>query len=333
MMNSEMHFLESLKGWFSRNIVMKLISLALGLFLWFHAVTDRAHQMDYPIPLELVVSDTTLIIVNDPPSEVNILFAGTGKELLKLWWKQPIFVKEIEGGEVGVRNLSLDVSSLSMPADLNLIPLGIKSPTNLFVTLDRRIEKEVRVTSRLKIRPKEEYVIVGDVSIDPPTVTLTGAKGVLSSLDSIKTVENFIGGVTDSFSTTVKLDFSDLRTITSQVTEVTISGRVEKYVEFELGEIPIRLKGRLRHEFTVSPDLIQIVVIGPVSLIQTLRKEEVDVYIEINDPPVGETYYSPMIELPEGIELLSEQPKLFKAVPIDEAGGRSPENLTSARNP
>lgn len=312
---------------------MKLISLALGLFLWFHAVTDQAHQMDYPIPLELVVSDTTLIIVNEPPSEVNILFAGTGKELLKLWWKQPFFVKEIEGGEVGVRNLSLDVSSLSMPADLNLIPLGIKSPTDLYVTLDRLIEKEVRVTSRLKIRPREEYVIVGDVSIEPPTVTLSGAKGMLSGLDSIKTVESFIEEVADSFFTTVKLDFSELRTVTSKVTEVTISGRVEKYVEFELGEIPIRLKGRLRHEFLVSPDLIQIVVIGPVSLIQTLRKEEVDVYIEINDPPVGETYYSPMIELPEGIELLSEQPKLFKAVPIDETGGKPTENLTSARNP
>ncbi len=312
---------------------MKLISLALGLFLWFHAVTDQAHQMDYPIPLELVVSDTTLIIVNEPPSEVNILFAGSGKELLKLWWKQPFFVKEIEGGEVGVRNLSLDVSSLSMPADLNLIPLGIKSPTDLYVTLDRLIEKEVRITSRLKIRPREEYVIVGGVSIEPPTVTLSGAKGMLSGLDSIKTVESFIEEVADSFSTTVKLDFSELRTVTSKVTEVTISGRVEKYVEFELGEIPIRLKGRLRHEFLVSPDLIQIVVIGPVSLIQTLRKEEVDVYIEINDPPVGETYYSPMIELPEGIELLSEQPKLFKAVPIDETGGKPTENLTSARNP
>lgn len=331
MMNSERHFLDSLKEWLSRNIVLKLISLALGLFLWFHAVTDRAHQMDYPIPLDLVVSDTTLIIVNEPPSEVNILFAGTGKELLKLWWKQPFFVKEIEGGEVGVRNVSLDVSSLSMPAGMNLIPLSVKSPTDLYVTLDRLIEKEVRVLSRVKIRPKEEYVIVGDVSIDPATVILRGAKGVLSSLDSIKTEESFITGVTDSFSATVNLDLSDLRTITSRVTEVTISGRVEKYVEFELGEIPIRLKGRLRHEFTVSPERIQIVVIGPVSLIQTLRKEEVDVYIEINDPPVGETYYSPMIELPEGIELLSEQPKLFKAVPVDESAAEPSENLTSAQ--
>ena len=327
-LDSGKYLLALLKGWFSRNIVLKVISLLLGSFLWFHAVTDQAHQISYPIPLELVVSDTTLIIVNDPPKEVDIVFAGTGKELLKLWWRRPVFVKEIEGGEVGVRNLSLDVSSLSMPANLNLIPLGIKSPTDLHVALDRRVEKEVRVSSRLKVRPKEEYVIVGDVSIDPPTVVLRGASGVLSGIDSIATVAGTIEGVTDSFSTTVALDLSGLRTVTSEVSEVTISGRVEKYVEYELGEIPIRLKGRLRHEFTVSPDQIQIVVVGPVSLIQSLRREEVDVYIEINDPPVGETYYSPTIALPDGIELLSEQPKLFKAIPIDEAGGEPSENLT-----
>ena len=176
-------------------------------------------------------------------------------------------------------------------------------------------------------------MIVGDVTVDPATVILSGAKGVLSGLDSIETVEDFIEGVTDSFSTTVALDLSNLRTVTSEVTEVTISGRIEQYVEFELGEIPIRLKGRLRREFTVTPDLIQIVVIGPVSLIQTLREEEVDVYIEINDPPIGKTYYSPMIELPDGIELLSEQPKLFKAIRIGETSDRPVESLISEVKP
>jgi YbbR domain-containing protein len=322
----------SLKGWFSRNVLLKVTSLAIGLFLWFNAVTDQAHQMDYPVPLEIVVSDTTLIIVNDPVSDVNIIFAGTGKELLKLWWKKPFFIKEVEGGEVGVRNLNLDVSSLSIPTDLNLIPLGIKSPTSLHVTLDKLVEKEVRVCSRLKVQPKEEYVILGDVLIDPPTVVLTGARGELSDLDSVKTVESLLNGVEDSFSTTLQLDLSSMRTVTTEVQEVTISGRVEQYVEIELEGIPITLRGRLKKRFSVQPDMIQLVVIGPISLIQSLRKEEVDVYIEINDPPVGETYYSPMIELPEGIDLLSEQPKLFKAVPVDEANNNSPENLTRASN-
>jgi len=311
---------------------LKVTSIAIGLFLWFNAVTDQTHQMDYPVPLEIVVSDTTLIVVNDPVMDVNILFAGTGKELLKLWWKKPFFIREVEGGEIGVRNLSLDVSSLSMPTGLNLIPLGIKSPATLHVALDKLVEKEVRVCSRLKVQPREEYVILGDILIDPPTVVLAGARGELSDLDSVTTVESLLEGVVDSFSTTLQLDLSALRTVTAKVQAVTISGRVEKYVEIALEGIPITLKGRLKKRFSIQPDMIQLVVIGPISLIQSLRKEEVDVYIEINDPPVGETYYSPMIELPEGIELLSEQPKLFKAVPVDEASNSSPENLTSASN-
>jgi len=325
---SDPHLLASLRGWFSKNILLKVIALVLGLFLWFHAVTDQAHQLDYPVPLEIVVSDTTLVIVNEPPSEVSIIFAGTGKELLKLWWKKPFFVKEVEGSDVGVRDLSLDVSSLSMPSDINLIPLGVKSPAELHLALDRLIERELTIVSRLRIVPDEGYVLAGGVSIDPPTVLLSGARGELSNVDSIMTVEGVVDGVKDSFDISLPLDLSGMRTVAPSVKKVTLSGKVEKFVEIELGEIPITIRGRLRDEFSVLPGNIELAVIGPISLIQVLNKNEIDVYIEINDPPVGETYYSPMIELPDGIELLSEQPKLFKAVPAEDANGLPPEDPT-----
>ncbi len=322
--------LTSVKEWFSRNILLKTTSLVLGLFLWFHAITDQAHQMAYPVPLELVLSDSTLVIVNDLPPTIEVLFAGTGKELLKLWWYKPNYVKEIDIDEVGVKDINLDVSSLSMPAEVNLIPLGVKFPAALHVTLDRVVEKKVRVVSNLKVIPGEEYVVVGNVSVEPSSVTLKGARGELSGIDAVKTVGKTVEGVTDSFSTAVKLDLSNFRNVASEITEVTVSGRVEKYVEFELSEIPIRLRGRLKDKFVVQPGYIGLVIIGPVSRIQSLNKDEIDVYIEINDPPVGETYYSPMIDLPLGVELLSEQPKLFKAVPIDQANSTPAGGITRA---
>jgi len=318
--------LASIKGWFSRNLLLKVTSLILGLFLWFHAVTDQTHQIDYPVPIELFVSDTTLIIVNELPSMVNVTFAGTGKELIKLWWKHPFIVKEVEGKQTGIHDLNLDVSSLIIPEDLNLIPLSIKSPTTLNVALDRLMDKEVRVASRLKVVPKEQYVMVGGVTVDPPTVFLHGAKGELIDVDSIRTVEGAVQGISDTFSEILPLDFSGFRTVTASVNEVTLSGRVEKYIEFELSGLPVVLKGRLKDKFTVQPNEIGLVVVGPVSLIQSLDKGQVEVYIEINDPPMGETYYSPMIELPDGIELLSEQPKLFKAIPAGKASAPQPKN-------
>jgi hypothetical protein len=325
--------LSGLKGWFSRNIGLKLISLALGLFLWFHAVTDQSHQMEYPVPLQIVVADSSLMIVNDPPRKVDILFAGPGKELLKLWWKPPRFTKEVTATQAGVVDLSLDVSSLTLPPNVNIIPLGIRSPTSLHLALDRVIEKEVAVRSRLRVIPGEQYVVVGDIAVDPGAVTLKGARGELSGLDSVVTAEGVVEGVVDSFSTTLPLDLSGFRTVTSPVREVRLSGRVEKYVDIELGGIPISLRGRLRDRFVLQPAFIELVVVGPVSRIRSLRREEIEVFIEINDPPVGETYYSPMIELPDGIELLSEQPKLFKAVPVSDAGGNSVEDLTRAAPP
>jgi len=329
----EQAILVSIKGWFSRNILLKTTSLALGLFLWFHAITDQPHQMDYSVPLELVVSDSTLVVVNDLPPTVDVIFAGTGKELLKLWWYQPSYIKKVEISEVGVKDINLDISSLSMQADLNLIPLGVKYPAALHVTLDRVVEKKVRVVSRLKVIPGEEYVVVGDVTVEPATVSLRGARGELSSIDKVETVVNMVEGVTDSFSTVLELDFSGFKNVNSEITEVTLSGRVEKYVEFELAEIPINLRGRLKDRFVVQPGFIGLVIIGPISRIQSLNTDEIDVYIEINDPPVGETYYSPMIDLPFGIELLSEQPKLFKAIPVDEISYTPLESITRSTIP
>jgi hypothetical protein len=330
---SEAAILSTLKGWISRNAGLKLISLVLGLFLWFHAVTDQAHQMDYSVPLMVGVADSAFMIINDLPTEVNVIFAGTGKELLKLWWEEPLYVKEIVADGAGVVDLSLDVSSLSMPENVKIIPLGITSPTDLHIVLDSVVEKEVIVVSRLRVIPAEEYVVVGDIAIDPPTITLRGARGELSGIQSVRTVEGVVKGVVDSFSTVLPIDLSELRTVTSGIPVVTMTGRVEKYVDIELGGIPITLKGRLKGKFLLQPAFIELVVVGPVSLIQSLQRKDIEVYIEINDPPVGDTYYSPMIELPEGIELLSEQPKLFKAIPVNKNEGIPPENITSAPPP
>ena len=317
-----------IKGWCLRNILLKLISLLLGFFLWFHAVTDQSHQIEYPVPLDLSLSDTSLVIVNEIPSDVDVLFAGTGKELLKLWWKHPEFIKKIEDRKAGVKDLVLDISSLSLPAGLNLIPLGIRSPSTLHVVLDEQIEKRVQVLPRLKVIPAEAYVLVGDRGLGPRAVLLKGARGELADVSVIRTIDSTVEGVTDSFTTILPLDLSGMRTVASDISAVKLTGHVEKFVEFELGEIPITLRGRLRDKFTLKPHDIELVVVGPVSLIQNLQRDSLHVYIEINDPPIGETYYAPTIELPEGIDLISEQPKLFKVVPLEDADSDPPDSMT-----
>jgi hypothetical protein len=137
-----------LRDFFTLNIGYKLVALVLAILLWFDVTSDETTVIEYPVPLQIAVEGADMIVTNREqlPSEVEVSFSGTGKELLRLDKDDLAVQKQVDGGENDSIVVTLDLSDVRKPADLPVTPIAI-TPSQLTVVTDRFIERSVPLQS------------------------------------------------------------------------------------------------------------------------------------------------------------------------------------------
>ncbi len=305
-----------IKGWFSKNILLKIASLSLAVFLWFYSATSRVQQEEYLVPISVVVEDTSLVDLRRDHGNASILFEGQGKEFLKLLWKKPHF--EFTVDEKKPREIEIPLSALDLviPEGVHLRPVSILEPQSITVEIDWLTERSVPVLPMVE-RTDEGYVQHGNVRVEPDEVVVRGARKELRGLKHIPTELVELPSTSGVYEIVAALDTEQFQTLVPSVDSVRITGSIERVIERKLEDIPVEVAGLLSDEYRAVPATIDIIVTGMESKVSGLTPDQVQAMLEINNPPTGETYYSPKIVLPEDVELISEQPKLFQAVAED----------------
>jgi hypothetical protein len=307
---------KQIKGWFSKNILLKIAAIALAAFLWFHSATNRIQQEEYSVPITVVLEDTSLVDINREYGSATVLLEGQGKEFIKLLWQKPRLVFALTEKKPRKFELSITPQDMIIPEGVLLRPIAVLGPQSVEVELDWLTEKIVSVLPMVKLAD-EGFIQKGKVTVEPAEVKLRGARKELKGLKSIPTVLVELPTASGEFELAANLDLGGFSTVLTVDEVVLIKGEIERLIERKMEEIPVEITGNMRKDYRARPETINIIVTGMESRVASLSQQEVRVLLEINSPPSGETYYSPKIVLPESIELISEQPKLFQAVPAD----------------
>ena len=168
---------------FARNLGYKLIALLLALLLWFDVRTEKVSVIDYPVPVTLTIVGDEMTITNDPPTEVEVSFSGTGRDLLGLKKESLSIVKEVQGGENDTLSISLDLQDVQRPADLLVTPVGI-TPGSIEVVTDRDVEKTVPLQTEGLPLADDGYQVI-DVTVEPARVSLRGVTAELGDIGSL----------------------------------------------------------------------------------------------------------------------------------------------------
>lgn len=223
------------REFFTHNPGYKLIALLLALLLWFDVTSDEVTVISYPVPLTLTVEGQDMIVTNDPPSEVDVRFSGSGRELLRLDKERLGIRKVVAGGENDTLLVSLEISDVQRPADLNVSPVGI-SPARIRVVTDRFVEKTVPLLT-VGLPQSEDGSQVVNVDVEPGEVQLRGVTAEVNAIGSLSLDLSQISRETGSFDERLQIAVPDtLRTVTVTPDSVRISGnvvRVEEIVEAE----------------------------------------------------------------------------------------------------
>lgn len=167
-----------------RNVGFKVVALIVALVLWFGVKADRQTEVRYPVPLEMQPARDDETILTPLPETVDVVFSGTGKELLRLGEQHYRVRKVIEPGPAGPRRVKLDPSNVLESGNLDVRPIAVE-PGVLTLTLDRVVSKRVPLRPLGRLEPADGYEVEGEIRFEPPNVTLIGARTILKQIDSL----------------------------------------------------------------------------------------------------------------------------------------------------
>jgi YbbR domain-containing protein len=202
------------------NWLLKFISLAFAVVLWFFVMGESRMEVNHIVPLEYQNLPQDLMIANEIPTSVAIRISGPRAIQMNLNPGDIRLAVDLKGLSAGVTSFRRLEESLNLPTGLKITRI---SPSYVDVKLERVRERQVPVRVMLTGEPAPGF-IVKSFKANPAKVTVTGAESELKLVSEVVTEGIDLTHVQESFSQTVAIsyagnytDLKDTKTVEVQV--------------------------------------------------------------------------------------------------------------------
>jgi YbbR domain-containing protein len=293
------------------NFGFKIAALVMALLLWFHVATEKVYEYTKSFPLTISNVPKGLILSEQVPKEVRVRIRGKGKGLLKLLLMEKEKLQiDTKNFKVGESDYTPKPEEIPIPEGLELKVEEILSPKSIKINLDRLTEKKVSIRSQITILPKEGYLQVGEVSLAPNEVAISGPIKLVRGIESIDTEKKVLEDVAEPISDRIGLTLPKGYNLDLSFKQVNFSANVQKAMEKEIPGVSVETinvpSGRMAK---VQPDSIKVVILGGENLMSHLTKDQIKVTIDCGRVKRNvETKLKPLIKLPLMTSLVRTEP-------------------------
>jgi YbbR domain-containing protein len=307
--------------WLTRDYPLKAFSLALALALYFFVSVENDRSVDVDFPIEYRTADD-IELIGEHPTAINVTIAGPWASVRSYDPEKlaPVRIDLRDAGPGPVRR-RLDVSDVNAPGGMTVVAM---TPTQIDVTLDRKVEKQLPVSVDLGIdKPAYGFEVVAATS-NPEKVRVIGPATVMQGIDTVPTRPLNLAGREEGFSEEIELRPLPLPLrLRDKVVAVDIDIREETATRL----LPVTVRCRdlpAGTELVLEPEVIKVEVRGPRRLIDDFDKQSLVAYLDIAnelDEGVRDFEKNVSVEgLPERIGLAGSLPSV--RVKVTKLGGR-----------
>ncbi len=295
----------SWRDFFGRDWVLKVISLAFAILLWFFVVGEEKAEVTMSIPLEIVNVPQHLIIANDIPPSVEVRVYGPRSMIRRLNLQRISKVIDLQDASPGEMMVHITADSLPLPSGVRAMRI---QPSNITIFLDRLIQKTLPVKPVLSGR-SAPYFEVSSVEVEPKLVTISGPAAELRNLHEITTLPVDLGGANETFSREAGLDFQGLHITAEDVGAVKVTVSITPISgSRKIKHVPVVLSKKPRGA-SWWPREVSVVLKGPLARLKDLKPEDIKVNISTENLSPGVHKVEPKCSIPEGFELVKVIPK------------------------
>uniref|UniRef100_A0A7V4E4X9 YbbR-like domain-containing protein n=1 Tax=candidate division WOR-3 bacterium TaxID=2052148 RepID=A0A7V4E4X9_UNCW3 len=163
------------------NLGLKIISLILGIIVWFNATTDEISVYTIPFKLSYTFQGLgdSLVIINKLPDYINASIKTSGKTYLRIKFSEKVVYKNLSNLRYGINEIKFDYEDL--PISLKDIEIFNINPRTILVQVDRVQKRKVPVKV-VSVLLKNSTLFVRSINVNPETTTIIGPASIVNKI-------------------------------------------------------------------------------------------------------------------------------------------------------
>ncbi len=262
-----------------RNLGLKFLSVVIAVLLWLTVAGEPIVERSLRVPLELQNTPQQVVLVENPPSQVDVRVRGASSVLSHLDAGDVVAVLNMDDARPGSRVYQLEPSQVRAPFGVEVVQMF---PTSLSLRFETAGSKVVPVVPITEGTPAPGYAL-GPIVADPPQVQAAGPVSSLKLLTQVETEPLSIQGATRTITDTLTIGVTDprLRLVTAPSVKVTVEITAAP-LEQALDNLPVRLRNLApSRQARVVPPVVQLVVRGQAVLLTTLKADAFIPFVDL----------------------------------------------------
>jgi YbbR domain-containing protein len=315
---------KKLKALFVRNGKLKLLSLAFACGLWLLVnAGERDAEMTLLMPVELRNLPAQFVVTGPQTDFIDLRLRGPRTLLSQL--KSKKIKLDLNGVRPGLSSFRVNADLLSLPRGVKVVRI---SPAQINLEIARVIKRTVPVRLELMGEPPHGYV-VADTQVVPDRIEVTGPAPQVEKFEAVATDTMDVGRLTQSVTQDLSLRGPEGALVTYSPEQVRVQVNIQEVMitrEFRRRKIEIK---NAPFQAVISPPQADVTVHGPQRLVEELRLNDGEVFVDATGQNPGTATVPVTVLLPPGVELVSQEPTEVELRLVDDSKKKA-QNLKTA---
>ncbi len=288
-------------------------SVLFAIALWVYTSLNGDYITIIKVPLSVNLPENR-ILEAIPEKEISVKVSGTGWQIFNLLFfsssKNCVIdltdVKAKDDYYTVTRNDILNgVQGMINVEPMDVFPYHFDLKTGLVK------EHFVKVLPRVSITPREGFMIIGDIKVEPDSIIIRGSDKTIAEIRNWPTVELDASNVYESLSVPLALLDTLKGTVEISETKVTISANIQQLADITVDDVKVQVRnGANIKGHLIDPQIITVVIRGGVDQLSDFSPESVSAYIDLADLKTDSTgILIPKIIYPDSLTLVGAYPE------------------------
>jgi hypothetical protein len=254
------------KANFKKRLAVFSLFLVISAILWFLLKLSHEYSDELVYPVRYSNLQKGKIITGTPPEKISVKVKAYGYTLLRYKFTSysyplNIDLKELKPNQGKNSSSQFCVSttqqfssiSTQLGKDMDVLDVF---PDSICLELEDVVEKNVRVVPNLSLTFARQYMLAGNIEVEPGEITISGPAAILDTINELKTQPvslNLLAG-----NKKIILNIPQVKQVFMPNSEVEVFIPVEKFTEVMLNVPIIPLNVPPSYDAILLPAEIQL---------------------------------------------------------------------------
>jgi YbbR domain-containing protein len=261
-------------GLITKNFFMKALAVTTAVSVWAWVQNEKVTEETTKVTIQYLLPDG-LAMIDLPRQRITAILEGPQGRIRSIDEFDLTTRIDLTDSVEGLTTIELSTADiLNIPQGVEVIRL---SPPALEVEFDKPMTREVQVNPNLVGSPSEGWDLTAQ-SVEPQTVTITGAQKVVSNIDAINTEVINIGSLQEDQTFKVALNLPNRTLEVDRKEPVKVRVEIKLLVEeMTFAEVPISLRDA--EKWRIEEKTATVVLEGPSIEVSKLAAQDLTVLL------------------------------------------------------